>query len=435
NYILVHFFSRKLSEAERNYDIGNRELLAIKLALEEWRHWLEGAQHPFLVLTDHKNLQYLQTARRLKTRQARWALFFSWFNFTVTYRPGPKNIKADALSWLHDETQEVPEPDYILPRSCFVAPVQWDFTQDLAQAQQADPKPPGKPSGKQYVPPGLRTTLLQWAHDHPAAGHPGFGKTQARIQQLYWWPSLREDVQDYIRACPVCAQSKASNQSPAGLLEPQPVPNCPWMHLALDFLVDLPLSDGKTTILTVIDRFSKGCRLIPLPKLPSALETAELLFQHVFRLYGIPEDIVSDRGPQFTSHVWRAFWKKLGVTVSMTSGYHPQANGQVERLQQDIGRYLRSYCLEHPTRWVRYLPLAEYAHNTLTHTSTGVSPLQCILGYQPPLFPWQPRSSDVPAVDSWYRTSSEVWAAVRRHLQESQTRVKHQADRHWRHLS
>ncbi|XP_029114156.1 uncharacterized protein lrfn4b, partial [Scleropages formosus] len=79
-------FSRKLSAAERNYDIGNRELLAIKLALEEWRHWLEGAQHPFLVFTDHKNLQYLQTARRLNARQARWALFFSRFNFTVTYR-------------------------------------------------------------------------------------------------------------------------------------------------------------------------------------------------------------------------------------------------------------------------------------------------------------------------------------------------------------
>ncbi len=88
------FFSRKLSPAERNYDIGNRDLLAIKLALEEWRHWLEGAKHPFTVLTDHKNLQYLREAKRLNPRHARWALFFTPFNFKITYHPGPKNIKA-----------------------------------------------------------------------------------------------------------------------------------------------------------------------------------------------------------------------------------------------------------------------------------------------------------------------------------------------------
>lgn len=91
-------FSGKLSRAERNYDVGNRELLAIKLAMEEWRHWLERATFQFTVLTDHKNLEYFRTARRLNPRQAWWALFFTCFHFTVTYRPGSKNTKADALS-------------------------------------------------------------------------------------------------------------------------------------------------------------------------------------------------------------------------------------------------------------------------------------------------------------------------------------------------
>lgn len=94
----IAFFSRKLNSAKRNYDVGNRELLAVKLALEEWRHWLEGAQHPFVVLTNHKNLQYVQTAKRLNPRQARWALFFTGFNFILSYRPGSKNGKANALS-------------------------------------------------------------------------------------------------------------------------------------------------------------------------------------------------------------------------------------------------------------------------------------------------------------------------------------------------
>ncbi len=117
------YFSKKLSPVEQNYDVGNRELLAIKLALEEWRHWLEGAQHPFVVITDHKNLQYLQEAKRLNPRQARWALFFTSFCFSISYRPRSKNIKADALSRLHqpDPTPDAPEP--ILPRSIFTSPV------------------------------------------------------------------------------------------------------------------------------------------------------------------------------------------------------------------------------------------------------------------------------------------------------------------------
>ena len=92
------FFSRRLSPAESNYDVGNRELLAVKLALEEWRHWLEGSEIPFIVWTDHKNLAYIQSAKRLNSRQARWALFFGRFDFTITYRPGSKNVKPDALS-------------------------------------------------------------------------------------------------------------------------------------------------------------------------------------------------------------------------------------------------------------------------------------------------------------------------------------------------
>ncbi len=117
-------------------------------------------------------------------------------------------------------------------------------------------------------------------------------------------------------------------------------PQRPLSHIAIDFITDLPLSRGHTTILTVIDRFSKACRLIPLPKLPTALETTGSLCDHVFRFYGLAEDIVSNRGPQFTSRVWSAFRLKLNINVSLTSGYHPQANGQVERLNQERTHFL-----------------------------------------------------------------------------------------------
>ncbi|KAI3355849.1 hypothetical protein L3Q82_004229 [Scortum barcoo] len=109
------FFSRRLSPAEKNYDIGNRELLAVKLALEEWRHWLEGSKQPFLVWTDHKNLEYIRSAKRLNSRQAGWSLFLTRFNFTLSYRPGSRNVKPDALSrqFLKDE-DVTPCPDTII---------------------------------------------------------------------------------------------------------------------------------------------------------------------------------------------------------------------------------------------------------------------------------------------------------------------------------
>ncbi len=126
------FLSRKLSPAERNYDVGNRELLAVKIALEEWRHWLEGAQHPFIVWTDHKNLEYIRTAKRLNTRQARWTLFFNRFNFVLSYRPGSQNTKPDALSHLFEPTAKEPEP--ILPLNRVVGAVTWQIESEVKRA-------------------------------------------------------------------------------------------------------------------------------------------------------------------------------------------------------------------------------------------------------------------------------------------------------------
>ncbi len=124
-------FSRKLSPAEQNYDIANRELLAIKFALEDWRHWLEGAVHPFQVITDHRNLEYLRDAKRLNPRQTRWALFFTRFNFTVTYRPGAQNSRADALSRLSKPSQDSTAPEAILPPALFISPIECSLNEDI----------------------------------------------------------------------------------------------------------------------------------------------------------------------------------------------------------------------------------------------------------------------------------------------------------------
>ncbi|KAI2645678.1 Transposon Tf2-6 polyprotein [Labeo rohita] len=421
------YFSKKLSPAERNYDIGNRELLAIKLALEEWRHWLEGSIHPFQVLTDHKNLQYLREAKRLTPRQARWALFFTRFQFTISYRPGAKNVRADALSRIYspEETQEPIDP--ILSEKIFVSPIQW--TTPPVASDPAPEAPPDCPPHRRFVPPDERIPLIHSSHTSLGTGHPGTNRTLSLLQDQFWWPRMEQDVQRYVRGCRECAMAKSPRHLPSGKLVPLPVPNRPWSHLGVDFITDLPPSEGNTCILVIVDRFSKFCRLIPLQGLPTAWNTAKLLFDQVFRPYGLPEDIVSDRGPQFISRVWKAFFRLLGVTVSLSSGYHPQTNGQTERKIQEVGRFLRTFCTSHQDTWNQFLGWAEYAQNSLRQATTGLTPFQCILGFQPPLFPWTGEPSDVPSVDHWFRESERVWDEAHQHLQRAVRRQVNTADR------
>ena len=178
----------------------------------------------------------------------------------------------------------------------------------------------------------------------------------------------------------------------------------PWSHISLDFVTGLPTSKGHTAILTVVDHFSQMVHFIPLSKLPSAKETAELVLQNIFRLHGLPTDIVSDRGPQFTSMFWREFCSLVGASVSLSSGFHPQSNGQTERMNQDLETTLRCLINHNPASWSEQLIWVEYANNTITCSSTGLSPFQCAYGYQPPLF-----SNQEPA----YQVSQRVWLSTR----------------------
>uniref|UniRef100_A0A8K9XXP6 Gypsy retrotransposon integrase-like protein 1 n=1 Tax=Oncorhynchus mykiss TaxID=8022 RepID=A0A8K9XXP6_ONCMY len=244
-------------------------------------------------------------------------------------------------------------------------------------------------------------------------GHPGVRGTLASIRQRFWWPTREHDRRRFVAACSVCAQTKSGNSPPAGRLRPLPIPSRPWSHIALDFVTGLPSSAGKTVILTVVDRFSKAAHFIPLAKLPSAKETAQIIIENVFRIHGLPSDVVSDRGPQFTSQFWREFCRLIGASVSLSSGFHPQSNGQAERANQTIGRILRSLSFRNPASWSEQLPWAEYAHNSLPSSATGLSPFQSSLGYQPPLFSSQFAESSVPSAQAFVQRCERTWKRVR----------------------
>ncbi len=204
------FLSHRLSSAERNYDIGNRELLAVKLALEEWRHWLEGSGVPFIVWTDHKNLEYIRTAKRLNSRKARWSLFFGRFDFTRSYRPGSKNIKPDSLSRIFDRAERPSTPECILSETLFVSTLTWDDESKVKAALEGVTPPARCPPKRLFVPEGLRSSVIQWGHCSNVACHPGVSRTQFLVKQRFWWPLMARDVHNFVLACSVCATGKSS---------------------------------------------------------------------------------------------------------------------------------------------------------------------------------------------------------------------------------
>ena len=185
------YFSRRLSPAERNYAIGDRELLALKLSLEEWRHLLEGSAVPFLVWKDHRNLEYLRMAKCLNPRQARWSLLFNRFNFTLSYRPGSRNTKPDALSRLSSSPPAPEVPDTILPPNTLVAATRLEVVDQVERALEGKVAPAETPVNRLYVPDEVLPGVLKWAHSSPLACHPGVRRMLALLSWRFWWSSVR----------------------------------------------------------------------------------------------------------------------------------------------------------------------------------------------------------------------------------------------------
>ncbi|CAJ0945012.1 unnamed protein product [Ranitomeya imitator] len=412
------FFSKTFTPAERNYSIGDRELLAMKLAFSEWRHLLEGARFPFQVFTDHKNLVYLQTAQRLNSRQARWSLFFSRFHFTLHFLSGEKNVRADALSHSVVSSEEEEETRLIVPSESLrtVAPVSLESV----------------PPGKTFVPANLRPEVLSWAHSSRVGGHFGTKRTSELLARTYWWPHMARDVRDYIQACVSCAQNRSPRQRPAGLLYPLPVADRPWEMVGMDFVVGLPKSRGCSIIWVVTDHFSKMVHLVPLPRLPSARALAVLFIKHVFRLHGMPDKIVSDRGPQFASRFWRELCRLLSIELNLSSAYHPETNGLVERTNQTLVTYLQHFVSARQDDWASLLPWAEFALNNAVADSTGQTPFLLNYGQHPRVPVPMPVSSTDSRVADWVVEARDIWDRTQDAIRASKERMMVSADTHRR---
>ncbi len=478
----IAYFSKKHNPAECNYEIYDKELMAIVRAFEEWRPELEGSTLPIKVITDHKNLEYFMSTKQLNRRQARWSEFLSRFDYRIIYRPGKAGGKPDALTrrsgdlpkegdtsdprhqYQHqtvlkthvldpkiidlqcrvvhldriqlllspaspqkpitlapmDMIPEVQEAEPQLDQAPFDpeedpldTPTQtlWDQAQasdqfapqvlemlrtgarhhnriPLAECEERDQALYFR--GRKYVPNSdrLRLRIIQLAHDSVPGGHPGRTNCYELVSRAYWWPNLYQYIQRFVRNCHVCTRAKPSRQKQQGWLRPLPIPERRWRDVSMDYVGPLPPSTfmGITYryILVFVDRLTKMRHLVPTTTM-EVEEAANAFYANVWKLHGIPEVFVSDRGTQFTSDVWDLLCKNLKIDAKLSTAYHPQTDGQTERANGVMEHYLRAFVNYMQDDWAKWTPGAEFAANNVPSATTLASPFLANSGQNPRL--------------------------------------------------
>src|SRR5277367_1375022 len=368
----VAFLSKSLNSTERNYEIYDREMMAIMVSLSEWRQYLLDADQVFEIWTDHLNLSYFRHPQKLNRRQARWTTELQEYNFTLIHKPGKTNIKADLLSRRTDfergendnENVVLLKPEWFLcsqefifeaSDSTFIQRIRGkkdkvDFVVRKAILKK-DPEYIQHEDGtitmknRVYVPKDakLREDIIREHHDSCSAGHPGRYKTQELITRDYWWPYIATDIRKYVDGCEACQRTKPRRGKPHNPLNPNEIPDAPWEHISIDLIGKLVESNGYDAILVIVDRLSKMIIVIPTNMELTAFGVARIYRNHVWSKHSLPRKVISDRGPQFAAKFMKDLHELTGVKANLSTAYHPQTDGQTERINQEVEQYLRLF--------------------------------------------------------------------------------------------
>ena len=227
---------------------------------------------------------------------------------------------------------------------------------------------------KMYVPKDeeLRVEVIWLHHDVPAAGHGEKWKMVELVTRNYWWPGVTRDVGRYVEGCDLCQRMKNRAEEPADKLKLSKVPEKPWTHLMGDFITKLPVVAGKDTILVVCDRLSKIIHFVATMEGTLVEGLARLFRNNVWKLHGLPESMVLDRGFQFAVELTKELNRMLGIKTKLSTAFHPQTDGQTEQMNQELEQYLRFFIEHRQKDWPEWLAAAEFAINNKVHTATKV---------------------------------------------------------------
>ena len=438
----VAYDSCSFKNAELNYPVHEKELLAVIRAMKKWKYELIGI--PFFVYTDHKTLLNFNTQPELSRRQARWMELMSMYDCKFVYVKGSDNTVADALSRLpslpcalsdhaeasasHPYMSSAPEnPVFsckekenpmmaiasltiripgktpstrstITIDEALIDKIRTSYASD-AWCQKLLSASLGMPNlvvrnGLWYlddrliVPAGcgVRQEIFRIAHD--TLGHFGFGKTYDLIRSSYFWPNMRKDLEEgYIPSCSDCQRNKGSTQKPAGPLHPLPVPDSRCQSVTMDFIGPLPEDNGYNSILTLTDRLNSEYRFIPTRTNVSAKELALIFFDKWYCENGLPAELFSDRDKLFMSRFWRYFTLLTGIKHKCSTAYHPQTDGASERTNKTLIQALRFHVERNQKGWVAALPRIRFNLMCTVNKSTGYSPFMLRHGRNPLVLP------------------------------------------------
>src|SRR2546423_1933136 len=418
----VAFYSRKLTPTERNYDVHDKELLGVVEALRVWRVYLQGAQKPFTVYTDHKNLTAFTTTKTLNRRQVRWSELLSTYDFKIIHKKGSENAQADALSRRADYQEKGSEQSHTLLRQekdgslkhdhpevmTMTKIIMDDYTTKIRKAYPGDkeiqrlrkekstnPRITKDSNGTIlwdqliFIPVKERENIVRRIHKDLLVGHPGIDKTIEKIARHYYFPGMRRLVSKVIQECDICNKAKSTRKKPYGKLEPIEPPEGAWQGIAFDFIVKLPPSTEPMTkktydsIWVITDRLTKYGYFIPYIEASTAKDLAYAFTRVVIVNHGVPKTVISDRGTIMNSKFWKTLTARLGIRWKPSTAYHPQTDGQTERLNQTLEQYLRCYVNFEQNNWVTLLPMAQFAYNSHKNETTGLSPFYANYGFEP----------------------------------------------------